>query len=308
MDPVIRHLKSPIIRQRELLNLFKNQKKATLVNGHGETIGPEKTVPSGVAILFLSDIGKCMDIESGIGIHNKFFTSKQKFKNFLTGGRGPRNNKHFHHVTDILSKAKLPNNKYLNMTIDITPNKKYKSMGHIRRLPVRPISHVVTLKNLSNNNLTVGKKILSNIIEKHGKGVYVISACRSIPNNQNSRMILNAAPGLFANPVLRLKRGTPLVLGTNIVQLPRKGARPGIMLKPKGNFKRSIVNNRKGTKKAYNVRNNMMKGKKGLLGNIPTSAMRTNPKLLRQLQQINSAKKPVSVLQLRTKLIPRISY
>ena len=153
----------------------------------------------------------------------------------------------------------------------------------------------------------MGKKILSNIIEKHGKGVYVISACRSIPNNQNSRMILNAAPGLFANPVLRLKRGTPLVLGTNIVQLPRKGARPGIMLEPKGNFKRSIVNNRKGTKKAYNVRNNMMKGKKDSLGNIPTSAMRTNPKLLRQLQQINSAKNPVSVLQLRTKSIPRIS-
>ena len=305
MDPVIRHLKSPIIRQRELLNLFKNQKKATLVNGHGETIGPEKTVPSGVAILFLSDIGKCMDIESGIGIHNKFFTSKQKFKNFLTGGRGPRNNKHFHHVTDMLSKAKLPNNKYLNMTIDITPNKKYKSMGHIRQLPVRPISHVVTLKNLSNNNLTVGKKLLSNIIQKHGKGVYVISACRAIPNNQNSRLLLNVAPDSFANPVLRLKRGTPLVLGTDTFHLPRKGARPGVMLEPKGNFKRSIVNNRKGTKKAYNVRNNMMKGKKGSLGNIPTSTMRTNPKLLRQLQQLKE-QPVVNVLQLRTKSIPRI--
>ena len=304
MDPVIRHLKSPVIRQRELLNLFKQTKKATLVNGHGETIGPEKTVPSGVAILFLSDIGKCMDIESGIGIHNKFFTSKQKFKNFLTGGRGPRNNKHFHHVTDILSKAKLPNNKYLNMTIDITPNKKYKSMGHIRQLPVRPISHVVTLKNLSNNNLTVGKKILSNIIEKHGKGVYVISACRSIPNNQNSRLLLNVAPDSFANPVLRLKRGTPLVLGTDTFHLPRKGARPGVMLEPKGNFKRSVANNRKGTKKAYNVRNNMMKGKKGSLGNIPTSAMRTNPKLVKQLLQLKE--QPVSVLQLRTKSIPRI--
>ena len=304
MDPVIRHLKSPVIRQRELLNLFKQTKKATLVNGHGETIGPEKTVPSGVAILFLSDIGKCMDIESGIGIHNKFFTSKQKFKNFLTGGRGPRNNKHFHHVTDMLSKAKLPNNKYLNMTIDITPNKKYKSMGHIRQLPVRPISHVVTLKNLSNNNLTVGKKLLSNIIQKHGKGVYVISACRAIPNNQNSRLLLNVAPDSFANPVLRLKRGTPLVLGTDTFHLPRKGARPGVMLEPKGNFKRSVANNRKGTKKAYNVRNNMMKGKKGSLGNIPTSAMRTNPKLVKQLLQLKE--QPVSVLQLRTKSIPRI--
>ena len=301
-------MNNAVVRQRKLLNLFSKQhKKAILINGHGVTVGPTKTVPPNVAILFLAESGKCMNIPTSLGIQNKFFTSKQKFKNFLTGGRGSRNNKHYHHVTDILARTELQNNTYLNMEINLTPNKIYKTMGYIKKVPTRPIQENVKLKNLASNNFNKGHHRLSNIITKLGNGIYVVSACRGIPNSENNREIFNIVPGEFtATALKRLPRGTPI--STAIIEQPIHSARKGVKLggrqtlEPVGLYTRNKKSNISNINNAYKLRSQLLKGNNSARNKTPASLSRTKPKLLNQLKKVSN--KNVRLLR-RGRVVPR---
>lgn len=296
-----------IVRQRRLLNLFSQQdKKAILINGHGTTVGPIKNVPPNVAILFLAESGKCIDIGASLGIQNKFFTSKQKFKNFLTGGRGPRNNKHYHHVTDILAKTSLEGNTYLNMNIHLTPNTNFKTMGYVKKIPTRPTREQVKLKHLASTNFNKGAHKLSNIITKLGNGIYVVSACRSIPDEESNRFLLNIVPSEFPTTALkRLPRGTPI--SSAIIAQPtrfaRKGVKPGGMLSPAGKFTRNKNQNKINYRNAQRLRSQFLKGNRTRRGNIPASLSRVAPKLLNQLKTVSSTN---SSMKLRYgRLVPK---
>ena len=230
-------------RQRQLLKLFHNSKnQATLINGHGElynSSGP-KTVPAGKAIVFLAEAGTCMNIPVSLGIQNKYFTSARNFRTFLTGNRrGPNQ---YHHVSDILSRTSLAGNKYINMSINLRPDKKYKTMGYIKKIPTRPTAQNLTLANLRYPNLAPASRKLSQIVEQGAPGIYVVSACRMNPNN--SRMIMNLPKGAYTNAIKPQSRYTKF--GKLIRSLPIHKPRPGVRwnkllpLKPKGQYKRSV--------------------------------------------------------------------
>jgi hypothetical protein len=294
-----------VVRQQKLLNLYNKQgKKAILINGHGHTVGPIKNVPPNVAILFLAESGKCMDIETSLGIQNKFFTSRKKFLNFLTGGRGPKQNKHYHHVTDILAKTSLEGNTYLNMNIHLTPNKNFKTMGYVKKIPTRPTREQVKLKHLASTNFNKGTHRLSNIITKLGNGIYVVSACRSIPEEESNRFLLNIAPKEFPTTARkRLPRGTPI--SSAIIAQPthsaRKGVKSGEMLSPVGKFTRNKGNNIGNYKKAQEIRSKLLQGT-GTRGNTPASLSRFAPGLLNHLKKVSSTN---SSMKLRSGLVPK---
>jgi hypothetical protein len=231
-------------RQHQLLKLFHNSKnQATLINGHGELYNSSghKTVPEGKAIVFLAEPGTCMNIPVSLGIQNRYFTSARNFKTFLTGNRrGPNQ---YHHVSDILSRTSLAGNKYINMSINLRPDKKYKTMGFIKKIPTRPTAQNLTLANLRYPNLKPASRKLSQIVDQGESGIYVVSACRMNPNN--SRQIMNLPKGgYYINAIKPQSRYTKF--GKLIRSLPIHKPRPGVRwnkllpLHPKGQYKRSV--------------------------------------------------------------------
>ena len=271
-------------RQRQLLKLFHNSKnQATLINGHGElynSSGP-KTVPKGAAIVFLAEAGTCMNIPVSLGIQNRYFTSARNFRTFLKGNRtGPNQ---FHHVSDILSRTALAGNKYIDMSINLRPDKKYKTMGFIKKIPTRPTAQNLTLANLRFPRLMPASRKLSQIVEK-GPGIYVVSACRMNPNN--SRMIMNLPKGVYKNAIKPQSRYTKF--GKLIRSLPIHKPRPGVHwsklrpLKPKGQYKRTTFRYPKKALVALSRGVNLSK--------IPANVHMYAPKLVQALRRLTRSR------------------
>ena len=225
-------------RQEELLKMWDKHKRAIVVNGHGVLSNARsmRTVPPGVALMFLAEPGTCMNINTGLGVQNKFFTSKEKFLNFLKGGRG--GGVQYKHVTNILSRTHLPGNKYPNMKIQLEPNKTYPTMGFIKKIPTRHSKAVPTFKE------TVGPMkpklyVLSKLLQGR-KGIVVVSACRENPNT--TRSVFNIPTNVYKNTARkRQPRWTPY--SAIIRATPMFKARPGVtwlsMIQPKtGIFKK----------------------------------------------------------------------
>lgn len=272
-------------RQQQLLNLYKNQKeKVTLVDGHGVMLNKVKKVPKKTALMFLAKEGACMNINTSIGIQNKFFTSKKNIENFLTSGRC--NNKHYHHVTNILGRTLLPGNKYVNMEILLQPNKHYKTMGFMKYLPTKKSSEVPLFRN------TVGPIIpkmykLSKLLKKR-KGIFIISACRNNPNN--ARAVLNVTKN-FTIPRPPQSRGTFIgQLYRTLKQFkPLKGFRSNqrVGLQPEGNYKKKVdVQKYKNLFKQLRLRiytGNKTTNIKNVLANYPANMSSVEPKLFKKL-------------------------
>ena len=224
-----------------------------------------------------------------MGIQNKFFTSRKKFLNFLTGGRGPKQNKHFHHVTDILAKTSLEGNRYLNMEINLTPNTKITTMGYIKKIPTRPTREQVKLKHLASTNFNRGAHLLSNIITKLGNGIYVVSACRGIPAKESNREILNIAPNEFIGTSRKRLPRTPTAAAiiAQPIHSAGKGVKPGRMLSPVGKSTRNKNQNRKNYKNAQKIRSQLLQGIR-TRGNTPASLSRFAPNFLNQIKRVSN--------------------
>jgi hypothetical protein len=214
-----------------------------------------------------------MNINTSLGIQNKYFTSNRAFRNFLSGGRiGPNQ---YHYVANVLSKTHLPGNTYPNMHIELTPNKTRKTMGFLKKIPTRPTAANLTLNNLRNRNFKPGTYRLSNIVKHYGPGVYVVSACRANPNE--SRTIMNLPRGVFASPIKPQSRGTKfgrLIRSLPVFQ-PRKGVQWAKLkaTEPTGAFKRTY----RYPKEAV-VR--MSRG----AASVPANVLLYTPKLARRLR------------------------
>jgi len=213
-------------RHRRLLNLYhKTKGKATIINGHGVLVPRISTVPKDIAIMFLAKDGACMDIHTSIGFQNKFLTSRAGINNLVqTGGRGMTPGNQFHHAVNIHNRTYLPGNKYVDMNILLEPDKKYKPMGYMKKLPTKKSNQNVLIGNLANKRFVNGDFTLSSIL-KRKRGLFVISACRS--NSTNKRSITNYPKNTYPNNVQkRASRGTNI---QKLIQtIPIKGALPGI--------------------------------------------------------------------------------
>jgi hypothetical protein len=164
-------------------------KGAYLVNAHGMLVSPnkiKKIVPPNTVIYFLANPGYCLNIPTTLGIQNEFFTNKTKMYNFLYragNAVGKPGNAHINHVSNIHERIKIPGDVYLDMYLNLSPNKTHATMGYIKELPTKP-SHVIpTFNNIV--PIRSGRYLLSNLLKNRfsNGGVFIISACRAIPNN-----------------------------------------------------------------------------------------------------------------------------
>jgi hypothetical protein len=184
-------------------------KGAYLVNAHGMLASPnkiQKTVPPNTVIYFLANPGYCLNIPTTLGIQNEFFTNKQKLYNFLYRAGNSvkkRRTSNITHVHNINTRIKTPGQTYLDMYVDVIPDKRWATMGYIKKLPTKP-SHVIpSFTNVV--PLPSGRYLLSNLLKNRfsNGGVFIISACRAIPHNVSTRF---NEPGLFRS---QPARGTP---------------------------------------------------------------------------------------------------
>jgi hypothetical protein len=210
-------------RQEKLLQIWKQKHQAIIINGHGTLSNPKnlQTVPNNVVLLFLAKPGTCMNIPSGLGIQNKFFTSKNKFENFLKGGAS--SDTQYHHVANILSRTHLPGNKYPNMTVSLVPNKMYPTMGYIKKVPTRRSTSVPRFLE-TNGPIRPESYTLSKLL-KGRKGVVVVSACRHNPNQ--NKTVFNI-PVNFKN-TSRLLVPRKSKYSNIILKTPYFKSRPGVL-------------------------------------------------------------------------------
>jgi hypothetical protein len=178
-------------RETKVLSIFEKH-GAVVVDGHGQLVDSYATVPKGTAIMFLAETGKCMNITTGLGIQNKFFTSVNGLINFMKSGRGPNGTTIYHHVSDILSKTFFEGDRYIDMDIHLKPDRRYASMGFMKVLPTGPSHEVPLFKNLI-GPIKPGVYRLSDLLKTKKGGVFIVSACRVIPNAGN-RSYFNLAP------------------------------------------------------------------------------------------------------------------
>jgi len=160
---------------------------AKLVNAHGllaPTNELKKIVPDNTVIYFLADTSFCININETLGIQNKYFTSLKKLYNFMYRN-GAKNN--IAHVSNASTRLKLPGQEYLNMNVYITPEKEYPTMGYIKTLPTKKSDQFLTFNNIV--PIAAGKYRLSELLKNRFSkgGVFIISACRAIPNNKINR-------------------------------------------------------------------------------------------------------------------------
>jgi hypothetical protein len=325
------------IRENVLEKLF-TAKGAKLFNGHGMIMRNIKEVPPGTALMFLSEPGYCMYIHTGAGIQKMFFETEAGFRNFLKSGRA--NGKHIEYVNTILSRTHFPrgtfpgrpnlnNPTYPNMWINLLPNKSFKGMGYIKKLPLTTSSINAKKQPIPRYRNTVGPLVpgryrLSKLLERNNLksgGVFVISACRVHENN-----VSRGVPGEVheGQEYKRLKRGTVAantVLGMSIVP-PKSGSRPTrqptILLN--NNTIRSLTNlflkirqenssekaNKINRAKAILYNNSRRRSYPSLRNvlanvNLPANFGRNYPQLLQHFQNVfNSGIAPNSVRKLRS--------
>ena len=146
----------------------------------------DKRVPANTVIFFLAEPGYCLNIPSTLGIQNEFFTSKDKLYNFLYRAGNAVNKKrnvNINYVHNIDTRIKVPGDKYLDMHVIIQPDKKWPTMGYVKKLPTKPSHEIPLIKNVV--ALPAGDYLLSELLETRFKrgGVFIISSCRAIPNN-----------------------------------------------------------------------------------------------------------------------------
>lgn len=215
-------------REKYVLGVFeKNPDSVKLVDGHGILKGSKKIVPSGVIIMFLSKAGYCMAINSGRTIHKKYFETINGLTKFFKSGE---QNRRDHHVTDIMSRTHIPGSLYQDMTIKLVPEANEVTMGFVKKLPITR-ANVPPLLGNTVGTIFKDTYLLSDIIRKSGKGIYIVSACRVAENNIRNENTPMNLPGIKIGRVNRTSRifSVSKQIGT---MRSKPGARRRTILKP----------------------------------------------------------------------------
>jgi hypothetical protein len=325
------------IRENKLINLYTS-KGAKLFNGHGMIMRNVKEVPKNTALMFLSEPGYCMYISTGAGIQKMFFENENGLKNFMRSGRA--NGKHIEYVNTILSRTHFPrgtfpgkphlnNPTYPNMWINLLPNKTFKGMGYVKKLPLTQVSVNAKKQPVPRYRNTVGPLVpgryrLSDLLERNNLktgGVFVISACRVHENNVQRGVPTEVHEG---QEYKRLKRHTisaNTVLSMPIVP-PKPGSRPTqqptinlnnntiksltnlfLKIRQQNNLEKAIKINQAKNILYNNSQRRSYSNLRNVLArvNLPANFGRNYPQLLEHFQNVfNHGIQPNSVRKLRS--------
>jgi len=157
-----------------------------------------------------------------LGVQNEFFTSKQKLYNFLYRAGNAVNkprNVNITHVYNVHGRIRTPGQEYLNMYINVTPNKEHQGMGYVKPLPMNSSNKIPTFNKVV--PLLPKEYLLSNLLKTRfpDGGVFIISSCRALPGNNINRFQIQEFKGApargtaWTDPITRSNQFKPTIKG-----------------------------------------------------------------------------------------------
>ncbi len=314
-------------REDKILNTYRT-KGAFLVDDHGVLTNngplPKPKVPKDTVIIFLPQTGYCMAIQDGQVIQRLFFESKSDLEKFFKSGRVSPSDKHYHHVTNLLSKTYFEGDEFDNMTVQLEPDKHYKNMGFIKKLPSlrKSTIHTPTITPTfaeTAGPIHSGTYRLSTLIKSYFPkgGVFVVSACRA---GHNIPALLNM-PG--HRKMIPRGTNTSRIVTQSAIKPPKKGYSGATHLpnfpkannlkikKMYGGLKRHTIESRIKRIEHHLYEDRSKIGReyrtmRNLLGAVGMRAnfSRSHPTLLRKWEN-NFYKAPNNMMKLRTRKISK---
>ena len=206
-------------KEREIIRIYEGAKNnqgkggAKLIEAHGalrttNNNSNYKDVPEDTVIIFLSQFGQCMALMGQRRLANEYFRSDAGLRRFFKGEAGMAG---LHHG-EILSRTKFHGQKYPDVYLEFK-DKNNPGFGWVWSLPIshmRPdnFGHVPIGNQVIKGNIHGESMYLSELIERLGKGVYIVSSCLVAQNqviSNYSKIPYNLPPQYRARPA---KRGT----------------------------------------------------------------------------------------------------
>ena len=206
-------------KEREIIRIYEGAKNnqgkggAKLIEAHGalrttNNNNNYKDVPEDTVIIFLSQFGQCMALMGQRRLANEYFRSDAGLRRFFRGEAGMAG---LHHG-EILSRTKFHGQKYPDVYLEFK-DKNNPGFGWVWSLPIphmRPdnFGHVPIGNQVIKGNIHGESMYLSELIERLGKGVYIVSSCLVAQNqviSNYSKIPYNLPPQYRARPA---KRGT----------------------------------------------------------------------------------------------------
>lgn len=208
----------------ELMRISQGGSKVFLIEGHGRyplwssnnsgspkayvaRRAPQK-VPSGKAIIYMAEPGKCMLISIGRQVTNRYFHTQAGIVDYLTGVAERAG---VHHA-DVSRKTFLPGDEFYDSTAILSPEDARRSFGYIWKLPLkheRTVKNSPSKKNRSpsldevlnfRKNLAINKRHenwISDIVRAGPDGVYIVFTCLDMAPLPTEYNFPNIAPNFY---------------------------------------------------------------------------------------------------------------
>ena len=224
-------------KEREIIRIYTGAKNsqgkggAKLIEAHGALRATAannsyKVVPEDTVIIFLSQFGQCMSLMGQRTLSNEYFTSEAGLMRFFRGEAGMAG---IHHG-EILSRTKFTGQKYPDVYLEFK-DAKYAAFGWVWSLPTKykrpegfsenwPIANQIINSNIHGKSMR-----LSEVIDRLGKGVYIVASCLVAQNQveQISKIPYNLPLPWKARPARRSR--TAAAFAENIFK--KQPLRPG---------------------------------------------------------------------------------
>ena len=228
LETAAQNKESKIIRIYEGAKNSNGRGGAKLIEAHGvlPAGGIYKDVPEDTVIIFLSQFGQCMSLMGQRRLANEYFRSDAGLRRFFKGEAGMAG---LHHG-EILSRTRFPGQKYPDVSLEFK-DKNNPGFGWVWSLPIphkRPdnFGHVPIGNQVINGNIHGGTMYLSELIERLGEGVYIVSSCLVAQNqviSNFSKIPYNLPKPYRARPAKRSR--TAMAYAGNIFK--KAPLRPG---------------------------------------------------------------------------------
>lgn len=174
-------------KEREIIRIYQGAKNsngrggAKLIEAHGslvKTNTAQPVVPDDTVIIFLSKFGQCMSLRGARLLGNEYFRTEAGLVRFFHGEAGRLG---IHHG-EILSRTRLPGDRYPDVWLTFS-DENNPGFGYVWSLPTRykrpenfNPNYPANIQIL-NRTLHESRMHLSDVINRLGRGVYIVAAC-----------------------------------------------------------------------------------------------------------------------------------